>query len=153
MNFSMTENNKTNKGVKPSSVEMESRVSTIYRLLLSGMRRQEIIQYVANKTDWNVCDRTLDSYIEKARVEIADVTDEERKTALGMAYKRLDMLYFKSLLINDYKTALAIQKEINDLSGLKIIRKEIEHSGEVEQTVIILPANSRLNNTEEKQNG
>ncbi|HJJ50719.1 MAG TPA: hypothetical protein O0X01_04260 [Methanocorpusculum sp.] len=29
-------------------------------------------------------------------------------------------------------------------------KQEVEHSGEVEQTVIILPANSRLNNTEEK---
>lgn len=29
-------------------------------------------------------------------------------------------------------------------------KQEIEHSGEVEQTVIILPANSRMNNTEEK---
>ena len=32
-------------------------------------------------------------------------------------------------------------------------KQEVEHSGEVEQTVIILPANSRLNNTDEKQNG
>ena len=29
-------------------------------------------------------------------------------------------------------------------------KQEVEHSGEVEQTVIILPANSRMNNTEEK---
>jgi len=29
-------------------------------------------------------------------------------------------------------------------------KQEIEHSGEVEQTVIILPTNSRMNNTEEK---
>jgi len=141
--------NKENKGIKPSSVEMESRVSTIYRLLLSGMRRQEIIQYVANKTDWNVCNRTLDSYMEKARIEIAEITADERETALGMAYKRLDHLYFKSLLINDYKTALAVQKEINDINGIKIIRQEIEHSGEIDQTVIILPANSRMNNTED----
>jgi hypothetical protein len=28
-------------------------------------------------------------------------------------------------------------------------KQEVEHSGEVEQTVIILPANSRLNNTED----
>ena len=29
-------------------------------------------------------------------------------------------------------------------------KQDVEHSGEVEQTVIILPANSRMNNTEEK---
>jgi len=32
-------------------------------------------------------------------------------------------------------------------------KQDIEHSGEIDQTVIILPANSRMNNTEEKQNG
>ncbi len=32
-------------------------------------------------------------------------------------------------------------------------KQEIEHSGEIDQTVIILPSNSRLNNTDEKQNG
>jgi len=32
-------------------------------------------------------------------------------------------------------------------------KQDVEYSGEVEQTVIILPANSRLNNTDEKQNG
>ena len=29
-------------------------------------------------------------------------------------------------------------------------KQEIEHSGEIDQTLIILPANSRMNNTEEK---
>jgi len=32
-------------------------------------------------------------------------------------------------------------------------KQDVEHSGEIDQTVIILPANSRLNNTDEKQNG
>ena len=112
-------------GVKSTSVEMEARISAVYRMLLSGMRRQEIIQYVADKTDWGVCERTLDTYMERARLDIAEVTAEERQTALGMAYKRLDTLYYKSLLINDYKTALAVQKEINDINGIKVLRQEI----------------------------
>ncbi len=29
-------------------------------------------------------------------------------------------------------------------------KQDVEHSGEIDQTVIILPANSRMNNTEEK---
>jgi len=116
---------KQDRGVKSTSVELEARVSAIYRLLLSGMRRQEIIQYVADKTDWGVSERTIDTYMEHARKEIAEVTSEERQASLGMAYKRLDMLYFKSLLINDYKTALAVQKEINDINGIKVLRQEI----------------------------
>jgi len=123
----MTKVNK--KCAKSNMVEMRARVATVYRLLLSGLRRREIIQYVDEKTDWGVQPRTVDNYIRKATAEIKEVTDEELKTARGMAHKRLDTLYYKSLLINDYKTALAVQKEINELFGLKTAK--IEHSGDV----------------------
>ena len=128
----MTKTNKTR--AKSNMVEMRARVATVYRLLLSGMRRREIIQYVREKTDWGVTDRAVDNYIKHATAEIAEVTEEEKKTALGMAYKRLDTLYYKSLLVNDYKTALAVQKEISDLNGLHTIQHEI--SGSVGVTII-----------------
>ncbi|MDD3538489.1 MAG: hypothetical protein PHH65_09645 [Eubacteriales bacterium] len=120
---------KKKKAPKSNSVEMRARVATVYRLLLSGLRRREVIQYAREKTEWNVSDRTIDNYIRKASAEIKEVTDEELEAARGMAHKRLDTLYYKSLLINDYKTALAVQKEINELFGLKTAK--IEHSGDV----------------------
>ena len=128
----MTEQNKSK--AKCNMVEMRARVATVYRLLLSGMRRREIIQYVDKKTDWGVTPRAVDNYIKRATAEIADVTESEKEAALGMAYKRLDTLYYKSLLINDYKTALAVQKEISDLNGLHTIQHEI--SGNMGVTLI-----------------
>jgi hypothetical protein len=110
---------------KCTSAEKAVRIATIYRLLLSGMRRREVLQYVREKTDWGIETSAIDKYIAEATKEIKEVTAEEIETARGMAYKRLDMLYFKSLLINDYKTALAVQKEMNELFGLKIIKQEI----------------------------
>lgn len=110
---------------KCTSAEKAVRIATIYRLLLSGMRRREVLQYVTEKTDWGLGTSAIDKYIAEATKEIKEVTAEEIETARGMAYKRLDMLYFKSLLINDYKTALAVQKEMNELFGLKIIKQEI----------------------------
>ncbi|MDD3095407.1 MAG: hypothetical protein PHD63_04110 [Candidatus Marinimicrobia bacterium] len=130
--FKVTIKNK--KYAKSNMVQMRARVATVYRLLLSGMRRREIIQYVAEKTDWGVSTRTIENYIHKATAEIKEVTDEEIEAARGMAYKRLDTLYYKSLLINDYKTALAVQKEMNDLFGLKTTK--IEHSGDLGVTII-----------------
>jgi hypothetical protein len=89
------------------------------------MRRREVLQYVTEKTDWGIETSAIDKYIAEATKEIKEVTAEEIETARGMAYKRLDTLYYKSLLINDYKTALAVQKEMNELFGLKIIKQEI----------------------------
>lgn len=110
---------------KCTSAEKAARIATIYRLLLSGMRRREILQYVTEKTDWGLETSAIDKYIREATQEIKEVTAEEIDTARGMAYKRLDTLYYKSLLINDYKTALAVQKEMNELFGLKVIKQEI----------------------------
>lgn len=110
---------------KCTSAEKAVRIATIYRLLLSGMRRREVLQYVTEKTDWGLETSAIDKYIAEATREIKEVTAEEIETARGMAYKRLDTLYYKSLLINDYKTALAVQKEMNELFGLKIIKQEI----------------------------
>lgn len=110
---------------KCTSAEKAVRIATIYRLLLSGMRRREVLQYVTEKTDWGIETSAIDKYIAEATKEIKEVTAEEIETARGMAYKRLDTLYYKSLLINDYKTALAVQKEMNELFGLKIIKQEI----------------------------
>ena len=110
---------------KCTSAEKAVRIATIYRLLLSGMRRREVLQYVTEKTDWGLETSAIDKYIAEATKEIKEVTAEEIETARGMAYKRLDTLYYKSLLINDYKTALAVQKEMNELFGLKVIKQEI----------------------------
>jgi hypothetical protein len=98
------------------------------------MRRREVLQYVTDKTDWNISEPMVDKYLREATDEIKQVTDEEMETARGMAYKRLDTLYYKSLLINDFKTALAVQKEMNELFGLKITK--VEHSGSMGVTVI-----------------
>jgi hypothetical protein len=117
---------------KCTSAEKAVRIATIYRLLLSGMRRREVLQYVTEKTNWGLETSAIDKYIAEATREIKEVTAEEIETARGMAYKRLDMLYFKSLLINDYKTALAVQKEMNELFGLKIIKQEISGNMEVQ---------------------
>ena len=114
---------------KSTFVETDSRISLVYRLLLNGLRRREIIQYISEKTDWEVTDRTIDTYIQKARAEISEITEIERDGAYGMARKRLDDLYYKSMKINDYKTCLAVQKEISELEGLKVSKSEISGDG------------------------
>ena len=106
-------------GEKSTHVETQTRIATIYRLLLNGLRRREIIQYVSETTDWGVSERSVDNYIKQAAAEISEIHKTEKIAAYSMSRRRLDDLYFKSMEIADYKTCLQIQKESNDLEGLK----------------------------------
>lgn len=104
---------------KSTDAEVIQRISIIYQMMLRGYQRADIIQYVSEKTNWNVTDRMVDVYMSRARAELGKVADEEKEAAFGSSLKRLDMLYRKALKKDDLKTALAIQKEINDLFHLK----------------------------------
>lgn len=115
----------TKPRVKSTNAEYLSRVTAVYRLLINGTSRRDIIDY-AEGQQWGVTSSMVDKYITAARSEIATVTQEERDAALGLAYRRLDKLYLKSYTDGDYKTCLAIQKEINEVSGLKTTKLDVD---------------------------
>lgn len=93
-----------------------------------------MLQYVTEETDWGVSESMTDKYIREATDIIKEVTDEEIKASRGMALKRLDDLFYNARGERDYKTALAVQKELNEVFGLKITK--VEHSGAVGVTVV-----------------
>lgn len=107
------------------TANLDGRVSVVYTLLLNGYRRRDIIDYLRTKTKWDVGASTVDKYIKEATAEIKEINALERDMAFGMATKRLDDLYKRALEDSDNKTALAVQKEINNLHGLSITRTEI----------------------------
>ena len=59
-----------------------------------------------------------DAAIEIARGKIRDAIGVDREERTGEAIVRLNDLYERSLRIQDCKTALAAQKELNRLLGL-----------------------------------
>jgi hypothetical protein len=59
-----------------------------------------------------------DGAIETARGAIRDALDVDRQERTGEAIVRLNDLYERSLRVQDCKTALAAQKELNRLCGL-----------------------------------
>jgi len=109
---------------KSTNAEYEARIAAIYRLLIQGSRRRDIMQYVED-VGWGVSESMVDKYIAAATAEISEVTELEKKAALGMAYKRLDMLFSLCHTEKDFKTCLAVQRELNELGGLKVIKQEI----------------------------
>ncbi len=111
---------------------MEQRITEIYKLLLLGAGRSDILQH-ASKKQWDVENRTVDEYISRATSLLKKKSEIDRDYMLNMARERLQMLYMRALSVQDLKTALAVQKEINTLEGLYPVQnKKIEHSGGIQ---------------------
>lgn len=96
------------------------RVNIVTDLVLMKMRRPEIMAYVLKKyPEWNLCTRQIDNYISKAQKAIKDLSVYERSEKIGEAIGDLHLLYRQLAKRQDYRGALAVRKEINDLLGLK----------------------------------
>jgi len=89
----------------------DARVDKILDLVVAGLTTREIGQYVDDKTDWGIGRRTIDRLIARARDVVAEQAEPHRKYALNLALRRLDMLFARSLQINDFKACLAVERE------------------------------------------
>jgi hypothetical protein len=115
-------------GIKPTKAELATRIETVIMLVLSGLRRSEILRYAAEKTDWNVKERTLDDYLARAYRKIEESAEKNTDRNMALAQNRLLDLYKRSLNIQDYKTCLSIIREIAKLGDLYPVEKH-EHTG------------------------
>jgi hypothetical protein len=90
------------------------RVGLCAEWIIVGMRPSQVAAQAA-KLGWNVdADDLLDIYQAAYEQVITEaVIDVEKESAKAVA--RLNMLYTRSIAIQDYKTALSVQKEINAL--------------------------------------
>jgi len=104
---------------KATHSEILQRVNTIYKLLLRGASRQEILQYCTNETEWGVKDRTIDIYIARAREYFNERTQIARDTELGNAIQRYELLFQRALKVQDYKTCIQAQARIDKITGLE----------------------------------
>lgn len=117
MSDQATTENKPKKK-KATKAEINNRINTIADMILQGFTRAQILQFVTEKTDWEISERTTDYYIRKARDKFETDAEINRRYELGRAMKRLDDLYRRNMAIQDYKAALQVQKERSTITGL-----------------------------------
>lgn len=97
--------------------EIDKRVSEVYSLLLSRANRAQILQYAANK--WGkIGDRTVDSYISKARELLRKDTAINRTAALAEHIATRNQLYQLALKKEKLQTCLQILDSTAKLQGL-----------------------------------
>jgi len=112
------------------------KVREVYRFMVDGSKqRKEIVHFFTKKwTDdgfWPPQTkeiskhRTIDNYIRKVRQSFMNF-EKECESEKGRILARLDDLYAKSNKIQDYKGALAVLREIAEITGNKI--QKIDHS-------------------------
>lgn len=124
---------------KSTKLEIKRRVQEVYKMLLSGISRAEIIQYVTEtpkpntpnpiNRPWNVDDRQIDHYIARATKQFEALAEVDRKAEYGKAKARFEYIYKNTINVQDWKTALATEKARCDLLGLSEPRK-LEYSAD-----------------------
>lgn len=114
-----TKKKRGKRGERAHQVELGKRIDDIAALLIQGLSRAQIMQYVADNADWGVATRTLDGYIKKATQQIRDSAPDKRRDQLDLVTHRLEDLYALCMGSQDYKAALGVIAKQIDLFGLK----------------------------------
>lgn len=101
---------------RATDAEVAKRVYTVSQMLTVGYKRQEILQFCAEKYD--VQERQADTYIARAR----DVIKEEVKADLdyhrAVVEKRLEDLFLKNYKIQDYRECRQLVNDIAKFHGV-----------------------------------
>ncbi len=100
----------------PLTTQTEDRVTTVLAMLIKDKSHTEIVQFAAS--EWDVCERTVDNYIAKARQAHGAVTAKKRDRLRGRSLMRMEGLYRLSLDHKQYAVCVAIEKRIAALFGL-----------------------------------
>ena len=93
------------------AIHTTARADQVFDLVIAGLGRREIIKWIEGKSDWKIKTRQIDRLIAQAHAILEATAQPHRERELAKAVRRLDMLFARSLQINDFKACLAVEKE------------------------------------------
>jgi|WetSurMetagenome_2_1015567.scaffolds.fasta_scaffold82367_7 hypothetical protein len=95
---------------------IETRVDEIYQLMIQGWQTVNILHYAAQK--WEIKDREVKNYIQKARKRIKQNYESRQKVALSEMIARHDDMRSRLYKEGDLRGVLDVDKEDSKLLGL-----------------------------------
>ena len=102
---------------KSTKTEIEQRVSQIYKLLVIGTSRHQILQYASKK--WGgLSDRSVDNYIASARKLMMQNLEIDRAKALSEELELRREIIFRAMSDQKYQIALQASDSRAKLRGL-----------------------------------
>jgi len=103
-------------GKKATHAEIEERVTAVYRLVIHGASRDEIVLYGSEK--WSVTTRQIQDYLTAATERFKTLATYVREEELGKTRDRLEFLYGRNVKAQDFKAAHAVLSDAAKLLGL-----------------------------------
>lgn len=123
-------------GHKATNAEVIKRTNKVLTMLVSGYARGEIQQY--GSLHWGIREKAIDVLIHHANAAIKKSAEIDLTHELGLAVKRFNQIYKRSMSVDELRTALAANKELATLLGLSKI--EVVIKGEMIHEHSVTPA-------------
>lgn len=133
-------------GKRSFDVDVERRIDEVFTLLLRGASRPEILRHLAETGVQ--ADRTADWYIGKANARFKSLSRTKQEQELGRQLGRLEDLYGRNFRVQDYKAALAVLRERNELLGLYPVRTQKHELSGPDGSAILLRHERALDDAE-----
>ncbi len=97
-------------------ITVQDRLTTVTEAILRGFSEDEAVAFA--RKEWSLTKRAATDLVDRAFTELEHFGRLHRERAFGVALARYEKLFGSALKIQDYKTALQVQKEISRLHGL-----------------------------------
>jgi hypothetical protein len=104
-------------GVRSSGSQIRKRVADIYGLVVDGVPHAQIFRFVAANCSWSASERTIESYIARAREQMLEDAKVARSEVFAESLARKERLFARASTGNQLKTALAVQNSIDRMFG------------------------------------
>jgi hypothetical protein len=98
-------------------VTLAQRVNEVLQLRLLGAEFHDLQQH-AQEQNWNVSERQLWRYVAAADKQLEQTLEKDRQKLLNRALAQRAALYARAMSVSDYRTALAVLKDRDELLNL-----------------------------------
>jgi hypothetical protein len=105
-------------GSRPGETEYAYRVGLVAELIIRGKSRADVIRYVAETTDWDVSDRTIDAYMQGGRETIGAAPLESAAQTTRTLIRRFELIFERCIEKGDERTALRAVRELATFRGV-----------------------------------
>lgn len=113
--------------MKYTTEQREEIKTWIMELYIVGIRKTKELKAILLKDKkFDVSERHIRRLRKDVRKETINSSQFDRNEQIGLGIARLESLYRKCITAEDMRGALAVQRELNELLGLKVL--QIEHS-------------------------
>ena len=105
---------------KSSNAIFEERISIVTDMILSGLKRRDIIRNISENENlkWDVTTRQIENYISVSNKVILESIKEDRDAMIAKSFAKYQFIYKKLINIKDYKGAISAVEKCDNLMGL-----------------------------------